>query len=83
MKERNSMRDNKINLENKFGLTVDEAALYTGVGRNTLRSLIKNQKLPSLLIGRKNVIRTDALEEFLTVNQGINLLDFENVKAVN
>lgn len=77
------MVDNKnISLQNKFGLTVDEAALYTGVGRNTLRSLIKNQKLPSLIIGRKNVIRTDVLEEFLTINQGINLLDFENVKTI-
>ncbi len=78
------MRENKnINLQNKFGLTVDEAALYTGVGRNTLRSLIKNQKLPSLIIGRKNIIRTDILVEFLTINQGVNLLDFENVKAVS
>ncbi len=77
------MREIKtITLQNKFGLTVDEAALYTGVGRNTLRSLIKNQKLPSLIIGRKNVIRTDVLEEFLTINQGINLLDFENVKTI-
>lgn len=76
------MKDTKINLQNKFGLTVDEASLYTGIGRNTIRSLIKNQKLPSLLIGRKNVIRTDVLEEFLTINQGVNLLDFENVKTV-
>lgn len=76
------MRDKSINLQNKFGLTVDEAALYTGIGRNTLRSLIKNNKLPALLIGKKNVIRTDVLEQFLALNQGVNLLDFEKVKTL-
>lgn len=76
------MREKTINLQNKFGLTVDEAAVYTGIGRNTLRSLIKNNKLPALLIGRKNIIRTDVLEQFLEVNQGVNLLDFEKVKSV-
>lgn len=76
------MREKTINLQNKFGLTVDEAAVYTGIGRNTLRSLIKNNKLPALLIGRKNIIRTDVLEQFLELNQGVNLLDFEKVKSV-
>lgn len=73
---------NEISIQNKFGLTVDEAALYTGIGRNTLRSLIKNNKLPALMIGRKNVIRTDVLEQFLALNQGVNLLDFEKVKSI-
>ena len=76
------MKDKSINLQNKFGLTIDEAGLYTGIGRNTLRSLIKNNKLPALMIGRKNVIRTDLLEQFLALNQGVNLLDFEKVKAI-
>ncbi len=76
------MREKTINLQNKFGLTVDEAAVYTGIGRNTLRSLIKNNKLPALLIGRKNIIRTDVLEQFLELNQGVNLMDFEKVKSV-
>lgn len=73
---------NEISIQNKFGLTVDEAALYTGIGRNTLRSLIKNNRLPALMIGRKNVIRTDVLEQFLVLNQGVNLLDFDKVKSV-
>lgn len=76
------MKKQSINLQNKFGLTVDEAALYTGIGRKTLRLLIKNNKLPALLVGRKNVIRTDVLEQFLALNQGVNLLDFEKVKAI-
>lgn len=73
---------NEISIQNKFGLTIDEAALYTGIGRNTLRSLIKNNKLPALMIGRKNVIRTDVLEQFLELNQDVNLLDFDKVKSI-
>ena len=77
------MKDNKtIALEKKFSLTVEEAALYTGVGRGTIRSLISSKKLPSLIIGRKNIIRTDVLEEFLVLNQGVNLLDIESVKTI-
>ncbi|MGL5254145.1 MAG: helix-turn-helix domain-containing protein [Phocaeicola sp.] len=76
------MNANAIRTGNKFGLTVDEAAAYTGIGRNTLRMLIKQGKLPALFIGRKNVIRTDVLEQFLAANQGINLLDMEQVKNI-
>lgn len=50
------MNTNAIHAGNKFGLTVDEAAAYTGIGRNTLRMLIRHGKLPVLLVlcrGRK------------------------------
>ena len=67
---------------NKLGMTVDEAAAYTGIGRNTLRRLIKEKKLPVLLVGKKNVIRADILERFLEANQGVNLLDFKQVKSI-
>lgn len=76
------MNANAIHTGNKFGLTVDEAAAYTGIGRNTLRMLIKHGKLPVLFVGKKNVIRTDVLEQFLTANQGVNLLDMERVKSL-
>lgn len=76
------MNANAMHTGNKFGLTVDEAAAYTGIGRNTLRMLIKHGKLPVLFVGKKNVIRTDVLEQFLTANQGINLLDMDNVKNI-
>lgn len=32
---------NNLQTERKIGMTVDEAAAYTGIGRNTIRSLIK------------------------------------------
>ncbi len=71
-----------MNLKDKYGLTVDEASLYTGIGRNTMRLLIKNKKIPTLTVGRKNVIRTSVLEEFLVINQNVNILDFDKVKII-
>ena len=57
----------------KIGLTIEEAAECTGIGRNTMRKLVDWGKLPVLKVGRKTIIRRDTLEQFLTVNQGRNL----------
>lgn len=74
---------NNPQTEWKIGMTVDEAAAYTGIGRNTLRSLIKNKKLPVLRVGRRIIIRIDVLDRFLITNQDIDLLDLEKVVRVN
>lgn len=66
----------------KLGLTVEEAARYTGIGRNTLRNMINTGKLPVLRIGRKNIIRTDVLMKFMEMNGGTDLLNIDEVKAV-
>ena len=66
----------------KSNLTVDEAAAYSGIGRNTIRRLIDWGKLPVLKVGRKTIIRRDTLEEFLKVNQGRNLMSEADVKSV-
>ena len=58
----------------KMGLTIEEAAETTGIGRNTMRKLVDWGKLPVLKVGRKTIIRKDALERFMEVNQGRNLL---------
>ena len=68
--------------EIKMGLTIDESATYSGIGRNTIRRLIDWGKLPVLKVGRKTIIRRDTLEEFLKVNQGRNLMAEEDVKSV-
>lgn len=49
----------------KMGLTIEEAAETTGIGRNTMRKLIDWGKLPVLKVGRKTIIRKDALERFM------------------
>ena len=69
--------------EPKIGMTIDEAAEMTGIGRNTIRKLVDWGKLPVLKVGRKTIIRRDALENFMTVNQGRNLLNQADVREVH
>ena len=51
--------------ERKIALSIEEAADYTGIGRNTLRKLVEWKKLPVLKVGRKVLIKTDILEKFI------------------
>ena len=66
----------------KIGLTIEEAAESTGIGRNTMRKLVEWGKLPVLKVGRKTIIRKDALERFMEVNQGRNLLVQNDVRRI-
>ena len=66
----------------KMGLTIEEAATYTNIGRNTMRKLVDWGKLPVLKVGRKTIIRRDTLEDFITINQGKNLLNRDDVCQV-
>ena len=49
--------------QRKIALSIEEAADYTGIGRNTLRQLVEWKKLPVLKVGRKVLIKTDILEQ--------------------
>ena len=66
----------------KMGLTIEEAAETTGIGRNTMRKLVDWGTLPVLKVGRKTIIRKDALERFMEVNQGRNLLVQNDVRKI-
>ena len=66
----------------KMGLTIEEAAETTGIGRNTMRKLVDWGKLPVLKVGRKTIIRKGALERFMEVNQGRNLLVQNDVRKI-
>ena len=68
--------------EIKMGLTIEEAAECTGIGRNTMRKLVDWGKLPVLKVGRKTMIRRDRWERGMTVNQGRNLLNPSDVRKV-
>ena len=61
--------------ERKIALSIEEAADYTGIGRNTLRKLVEWKKLPVLKVGRKVLIKTDILEKFMEANEGRDLRD--------
>ena len=67
----------------KMGMTIEEAAEASGIGRNTLRRLVACGKLPVLKIGRKSIIRSDTLERFIAVNQGRNLREPDDVRQVD
>ena len=69
--------------EMKIALSIEEAADYTGIGRNTLRDLVKWKKLPVLQVGRMVLIKTDILEQFMEANEGRDLRDKNTVKAVS
>ena len=68
--------------ELKMGMTIEEAADTTGIGRNTMRKLIDWGKIPVLKVGRKTIIRRDTLEKFMSANQGNNLLNKNEVKSI-
>ena len=68
--------------EFKTGFTINEASDYSGIGRNTMRNLVAWGKLPVLKVGRKTIIRRDMLDTFMEINQGRNLRNEADVKAV-
>ena len=68
--------------EVKIALSIEEAADYTGIGRNTLRKLVEWKKLPVLKVGRKVLIKTDMFENLITANEGKYLRHKGNVRAV-
>ena len=66
--------------ERKIALSIEEAADYTGIGRNTLRKLVEWKKLPVLKVGRKVLIKTDILEKFMEANEGRDLRELRQIK---
>ena len=75
-------KENSIINAIKMGMTIEEAAETSGIGRNTMRKLVDWGKLPVLKVGRKTIIRRDTLERFMTVNQGRTLLCQDDVRKV-
>lgn len=67
----------------RIAYSIDEAAEFTGIGRNTLRKLIEWKKLPVLKVGRKLLIRGDTLEAFLRQNEGRDLRDKDAVRGID
>lgn len=68
-------------LEQKIAFTIEEAAAYTGIGRNSMRQLVEWKKIPSLKVGRKILIQRAVLEDFLKINEGRNLRVKDDVRA--
>lgn len=55
-----------VPLSQKFLLTIEEAALYTGIGQNKLRSMSDSEDCKFVLWnGRKRMLKRVKLEEYL------------------
>lgn len=46
-------------------LSTDEAAVVLGIKRTTLFRLLAEDKLPSVLIGRRRLVPRDSLEQYV------------------
>ena len=68
--------------QKKIALTVQEASEYTGIGRNNLRSLLAWEKIPSIRVGKKILIRIEVLEQFMRLNDGKKKKKKQEVIAV-
>ena len=69
-------------MPSKCCFSINEAAEYSSVGRQTLRNLIKEKKIPCLLVGTRQLILVQDLENFLFINRGKDLLDMANLESV-
>ena len=63
----------EVTMTEKIAMTVEEAADFTGIGRNTLRQLISWKTMPTIKVGRKVLIRTQDLDRFLELNRNTDL----------
>lgn len=55
----------KMDLNEKFVLTPDEAAVYIGVGVNQIRSLCSDGQIKATRVGRKWKIPKPCLEQYM------------------
>lgn len=49
----------------KYSLTIDEAAEYTGVGKHRLRELVKANDSIVIYVGKKVLLKRNKLEKYL------------------
>ena len=55
-----------VPVDKKFGLTIDEAAEYFGIGQKKLRELSSDERCPFVLwIGSKRLIKRHEFEQYL------------------
>ena len=64
MKETTVKKD--VPIWEKSNLTIEEAAMYSGIGRNKLRELTENENCQFVLwIGTKRLVKRKKLDEYI------------------
>lgn len=62
----NGKSKSQVPIWQKSNLTIEEAAEYSGIGRNKLRQLSDNEKCPFVLwVGNKRLIKRRQLDEYI------------------
>ena len=56
----------EVPIQNKSNLTIEEAVLYSGIGRNKLRELTNDEHCQFVLfVGTKRLIKRRKFDEFI------------------
>lgn len=64
--ENNAGKKYEVPIWHKANLTIDEAASYTGIGRDKLRTISNRADCPFVLwIGNKRLLKRKKLEEYI------------------
>ena len=68
----NNKIQEKVSIENKFALTVKEAAEYFNIGEHRIRELTDKKDCPFVLwVGSKRLVKRKKLEEYLSVQYSV------------
>ena len=54
----------------RLAVSVEDAAAMAGIGRTTLYAAIGAGSLPSLRIGKRRLIRVEALRDWIAAHEG-------------
>lgn len=66
MSDESVVKKNEVPIWKRSTLTIDEAAAYSGIGRNKLRSLTDKEDCPFVLwVGSKRLIKRKLLDEYI------------------
>lgn len=59
------INNKEVPIWEKANLTIDEAALYTGIGRNKLRQITDDDRCPFVLwVGNKRLLKRKKMDEY-------------------
>lgn len=59
-------KDENISIENKYLLTIKEAALYTNIGINKIEMMLNEPMCPFVIyVGRKRLVKRKEFENYL------------------
>lgn len=66
----------KLPINQKCALTIEEAAEYSNIGQNRISKMLKNPRCTFVLyVGRKKLVKRKEFEDFISENTWVEDLD--------